>query len=216
MGAEHFDDRAATWDEDPDKRRQADDVARAVAAAVPPRGRTRGRTRVLEYGAGTGLVAQGLLARLDGLVVTLADSSSGMRAVLAGKVADGTLPSDARVWELDLEHDDPPAERFDLVVSSMVLHHVRDLARVLDGLAALLDDGGLLCVADLDHEDGSFHEHLHDFDGHHGFERADLSAAMGRAGLVDVTVQDCTVIERDGRPYGVFLAVGRRERRDGA
>lgn len=212
MGAEHFDDRAATWDEDPDKRRQSEDVARAIAAAVP----ALETTRLLEYGAGTGLVTQGLLERLDGLTVTLADSSSGMRAVLEGKVADGTLPKDARVWDLDLEHDAASQERFDLVVSSMVLHHVQALATVLERLAELLEDGGLLCVADLDHEDGSFHEHLQDFHGHHGFERPELVRALEHAGLVGVSIQDCTQIERDGRPYGVFLAVGRRAARTGA
>ncbi len=206
MGAEHFDDRAATWDDDPDKVRQAGEVARAVATAYP----SRARTRLLDYGAGTGLVTQALLGHLEDVQVTVADSSSGMRAALEGKVASGALPPGTRVWSLDLEHDGPPPERFDLVVSSMVLHHVHDLATVLAGLATLLDDGGLLCVADLDREDGSFHAHLHDFDGHHGFERPELVAALERAGLVDVTVDDCSQIERDGTPYGVFLAVARR------
>lgn len=209
MGAEHFDDRAASWDDDPDKVRQSGEVARAVAAAFP----SDGPTRLLEYGAGTGLVTQALLEDLGDVhdvEVTLADSSSGMRAVLERKVASGAFPPGTRVWSLDLEHDGPPPERFDLVVTSMVLHHVRDLASVLAGFATLLEEGGHLCVADLDHEDGSFHEHLHDFDGHHGFERPELVAALERAGFTDVTVEDCSQIERDGTPYGVFLAVARR------
>lgn len=93
MGAEHFDQRAATWDEDPGKRRQSEEVAAAVAAALLARGagpRRPGRTRVLEYGAGTGLVSQALLEHLGEPVLTLADSSAGMRTVLGRKVADGT------------------------------------------------------------------------------------------------------------------------------
>lgn len=211
MGAEHFDEHAATWDDDADKVGQAQDVGRAVAAALPAE---RGQqTRLLEYGAGTGLVTQALCGLVDGLTVTLADNSSGMRAVLERKVAAGVFPPGSRVWSLDLEHDPPPPESFDVIVSSMVLHHVRDLPAVLDGFAALLDEGGHLCVADLDSEDGSFHAHLHDFDGHQGFGRPELTAAMERAGFVDVTMQDCTQIERDGTPYGVFLAVGRRDAR---
>ncbi|AXH96704.1 class I SAM-dependent methyltransferase [Ornithinimicrobium avium] len=211
MGAKHFDERASTWDDDPDKRRHGRDVARAVAAAAP----ARESTRLLEYGAGTGLVTQGLLEILEGLTVTLADSSSGMRAVLEAKIADGTLPKDARVWDLDLEHDAAPQERFDLVVTSMVLHHVQALPTVLEGFAALLEDGGLLCVVDLDREDGSFHEHLDDFHGHRGFDRAEIVSTLQDAGFVGVTVQDCTQIEREDGRFQVFLAVGRRAARTG-
>lgn len=204
MGAEHFDERAATWDDDADKVRRAEEIARAVAAAVP----TGAGTRLLEYGAGTGLVTQALLDRVG--PVTLADNSSGMRTVLGRKVADGRLPADARVWDLDLEHQPVPDERFDLVVSSMVLHHVHDLDTVLTGLAALLEDGGRLCVADLDSEDGSFHAHSHDFDGHHGFDRAELARAVERAGLTVVGFADCTPIVKEGAAYPVFLLTARR------
>src|SRR5690554_3935123 len=60
MGTEHshFDEKASTWD-DADKVRRSDEIARAVAAAVP----LATTTRVLEYGAGTGLVSQALQDR---------------------------------------------------------------------------------------------------------------------------------------------------------
>ena len=67
-------------------RRRARDVAEAVAAAVP----LTGRERMLEYGAGTGLVSQALAERVG--PITLADTSSGMRSVMEGKIAAGALP----------------------------------------------------------------------------------------------------------------------------
>lgn len=204
MGTEHFDERATTWDDDPDTVRRSEEVARAVDAAVP----LRGGTRLLEYGAGTGLVTQALLGRVG--TVTLADNSAGMRAVLEQKVADGRLPAGARIWDLDLERQPAPEERFDLVVSSMVLHHVRDLDTVLAGLAALLDEGGHLCVADLDLEDGSFHAHTHDFDGHHGFDRAELRAALERAGFAVEGFADGTPVEKEGTAYPVFVVSAHR------
>ena len=202
MHAEHFDERAATWDDDPDKVRRAHEVAEAVAAAVP----LTGDERMLEYGAGTGLVSQALQDRVG--PITLADTSAGMRAVMADKVATGALPSDARVVALDVEMQQVPQERFDLVVGSLVLHHVQQLDAALAALADLLTPGGHLAIADLDQEDGSFHQH--DFDGHHGFDRAGLAADLEAVGLVDVRVQDCTRIEKDGRGYQVFLATARR------
>lgn len=201
MGTEHFDAAAAGWDRDEDKVRRAREVADAVASAVP----LTPSTRVLEYGAGTGLVTQALLGRVG--PVTLADSSTGMRAVLAEKVATGVLPG-ARVWDLDLETQPVPDERVDLVVSSLVLHHIRDLDRVLAALTTMLAPGGHLCVADLDHEDGSFHQH--DVEVHHGFDRTDVATRLSAVGLTDVTVTDCTTLVRDGVTYTVFLAVGRR------
>ncbi|SOC58376.1 DUF664 domain-containing protein [Ornithinimicrobium cerasi] len=205
MGTEHFDEHAETWD-DPDKVARAQEVARAVVGSLGG----RPVTSLLEYGAGTGLVTRALADLLPGIAATLADNSSGMREVMDGKVASGDLPAGSRVWDLDLEHQEPPPERFDLVVSSMVLHHVHDLDGVLRGLAALTEEGGVVAVADLDTEDGSFHAHTHDFDGHPGFDRTELAAAMGRAGLGEVGVEDCTQVEKEGTAYPVFLATARK------
>lgn len=205
----HFDAHATSYD-DPDKARRAHDVARAVVAAGAARPGPTGTVRLLEYGAGTGLVTQALSALVDDLSATLADASSGMRGVMQDKVASGALPVDARIVHLDLEQEPAPAERFDLVVSSLVLHHVRDLDRVLAGLAELLDEGGHLCVADLDREDGSFHATVHGFSGHDGFDREELAQRMRSAGFAEVSVADCTSLDKDGRTYSVFLATGRR------
>lgn len=203
-GGRHFDDRAATWDQDPDKIRQSGEVAAAIAAAVP----LPARARVLEYGAGTALVTTALLPHLTDPVLTLADNSSGMRQVLADKVAAGDLPSPTRVWDLDLESHPVPTDRFDLVLTSNVMHHVQHLDQVLAGFAELLDAGGHLCIADLDREDGSFHDH--DFGGHHGFSREELAAQLETAGLTDVRVGDAGKVVKGGRDYSVFLAVARK------
>jgi ubiquinone/menaquinone biosynthesis C-methylase UbiE len=199
-GAEFFDERAGTWDEDPAKVERAAVVADAIVANVS----LDPGTRLLEYGAGTGLVTQALRDHVG--PVTLADSSQGMRAVMQAKIDAGTLPG-ARVWALDLASEPPPQEQFDLVVTVMTLHHIPDLARVLASFAALLAPGGHLCIADLDHEDGSFHGT--GFTGHHGFRRRDLADQLAAAGFGDTTFHDCHEMVRDGVPYSVFLAVAR-------
>ena len=63
-----FDERAATWDDDPAKVERAGVVAGAISATVP----LDGSLRMLEYGAGTGLVTQALRDRVG--PVTLADT----------------------------------------------------------------------------------------------------------------------------------------------
>ena len=198
-----FDERAATWDDDPAKRERSAAVGRAVRGAVP----LDGSTRMLEYGAGTGLVTEALRDAVG--PVTMADTSSGMRAVMERKIAAGII-ADARVWDLDLMTQPPPPEQFDLVVTVMTLHHIHELEPVLDGFASLLVDGGHVCIVDLEEEDGSFHPD--GFDGHHGFNRAALEANLVDAGFRDIAFQDNGHIVRDGNEYPTFLATGVRAR----
>ena len=197
MSSNRFDERAATWDDDPRKRQRALAVAEAIRNTVP----LRPDQRLLEYGAGTGLVSQALSADVGS--VTLADSSQGMLDVLHAKVAGGAFP-DARVVDLDLGRDPVPDQRFDLVVTVMTLHHIPDLDPVVAGLAALLEPGGHLCVVDLEQEDGSFHGP--DFDGHQGFGRAALTARLEQAGFRDVGFQHCYRMQKDGHSFDLFLA----------
>lgn len=203
MSADHFDSTATTYD-DEEKADRAREIADGIRAGV----RLTGAERVLEYGAGTGLVSQALaddVARL-----TLADASSGMREVARRKVVDGLLPSGTRVWDLDLTEQPAPQESFDLVVSSLVLHHIRDLEPVLTGFRSLVAPGGHLAIADLDTEDGSFHAHLHDFDGHDGFDRHGLARDLEAAGFSEVRVGDCSTVVKHGETFPVFLALARR------
>lgn len=194
-----FDEKAATW-ETPAKIERARVVAEAVRRAVA----LSGSTRVLEYGAGTGLVSQELASSVG--PITLADPSAGMREVMHSKVATGALPATTRIWDLDLSTGSVPDERFDLVVTVMTLHHILDLTPVLDGFARLLDGGGHLCVVDLVKEDGSFHRDSSDFHGHHGFDAHDLSARLESAGFTDVRVEQIHEMVKNGATYPLFLA----------
>lgn len=199
-----FDDRARTWDDDPAKVERARAAAEAVRHAVP----VDASTRLLEYGAGTGLVSQALASHVGS--VTLADSSAGMREVMAEKVAAGDLPTDARVWDLDLATHAPPDERFDLVVTVMTLHHVPELAPVLDGFAAVLEDEGHLCVVDLEEEGGDFHRSHDDFHGHDGFSHEDLAGRLRAAGFEGIVFEPCGEVDKDGQTFPLFLAVAVR------
>lgn len=193
-----FDERAATWDDDPGKAERARAVADSIRAAVP----LDPRVRVLEFGAGTGLLTQALRPSVG--PVTLTDTSAGMRAVMEQKVAAGALP-DARVWDLDLAVGPLPDERFDLVVSLMALHHIPDTDALLANIARLLEAGGHLAIVDLDAEDGSFHGP--GFEGHRGFDRDLLTDKLRAAGYTDISIQDCHDVERESGTFSLFLAV---------
>jgi ubiquinone/menaquinone biosynthesis C-methylase UbiE len=205
MTTSDFDARAATWDDDPTKV----DRAQAVADAIVRRVSLTGAMRAMEYGCGTGLLSFMLRPRLG--QVTLADVSDGMLAVASGKIA---AANDAamRAVKLDLLVDPIPAERYDIIYSLMTLHHVPDTEAILRRFHAALETNGLLCIADLDAEDGSFHGA--GFDGHPGFDRGLLGAKAREAGFATVEFSTAHEIEKtvDGRPhrYPVFLMVARK------
>ncbi|MEO6627198.1 MAG: class I SAM-dependent methyltransferase [Aquihabitans sp.] len=200
-----FDEKSATWDDDPAKVERAAKVADAIRDAMP----LGPSVRLLEYGAGTGLVTQALRSAVGS--VTLADTSAGMRGVMQAKI-DGGVLTDAQVSDMDLAAgplpEPEPHERFDLIVTVLALHHIPHLAPVLANFAALLSPGGHVAIVDFDREDGSFHGD--GFAGHHGFDHDALSADLTTAGFHDVTFRPCHHVIRDSRPYPMFLALATR------
>ena len=205
MAASEFDGKARTWDVDPAKAERARKVADAMAARIP----ALARARVLEYGAGTGLLGFALQGRVQH--VTLADSSGEMLAVAREKLqAIGARNVD--VVELDLAGGAVPDLRFDVVCTLQVLHHVADTDELLRRFHAILEPGGYVCVSDLDSEDGSFHGP--GFGGHNGFDRVRMAASLARAGFEDVRLETAFEIRKGApgaeRTYPAFLAVARR------
>lgn len=198
MSSDPFDDKSATWDTDPRHIERAKVVAQTIRSEVP----LSKSMRTLEYGAGTGLVSEEL--QNDVGPITLADTSTGMRQVIASKVAQGRLP-DVKIADFDLGAAELPDDRFELIVTVLTLHHMADLNKALDGLHSLLEPGGRLCVVDLDKEDGSFHGD--GFGGHHGFDRNELSGQLRSAGFDDVRMIDCHYIDREDGRFPMFLAV---------
>lgn len=205
LDAAHFDSKARLWDDNPVFQERGLKIAEAIRKAVP----LHRRMNALDYGCGTGLLSFPLKDELGAIL--LADSSSGMLDVVAGKIAAQGV-TNMTPMKLDLLTDPPPPQRFDLIATSMTLHHVPDTDPILRIFHDLLQPGGYLCIADLDREDGSFHGA--EIDVHHGFDRADLSRRTAQAGFADMQFQTVFSIakERESgtRDYPVFLMTARR------
>jgi 2-polyprenyl-3-methyl-5-hydroxy-6-metoxy-1,4-benzoquinol methylase len=194
-----FDDEAATWDDDPGHEKRQVAVAQAIKETVS----LNRRMKALDVGAGTGRLSI-LLADLVGSVV-VTDPSAGMVQVARERIEAAGLSDQLRVVQADLTRDRLDGT-FDVVWSSMALHHVRDLDGLLRSVADLLVDGGRLFIADLDEDpDGAFHADKVDFDGHHGFQRQRLAEQLASAGFADVSFVDATTILKGDRQFGVFL-----------
>jgi len=204
-GTNDFDAKANTWDADPAKVDRARRVAEAIVRDVPD----LARRSVLDYGAGTGLLGFQLLPRAAR--ITFADVSKGMLAVVEEKLAK-TTGRNADAVLLDLTRDPIPPLRFGLLCTLMALHHVPDVDGILKAFHSTLEPGGVLCVSDLDLEDGSFHGP--GFDGHPGFDRHVLEGKILAAGFGPVRFSTpCDVRKEVGgemRTYPIFLAIAAR------
>ena len=204
---QRFDTIAADWDDNPGRRALATDVAAAIRATVP----MQPDWHAMEYGCGTGLVGAALAPEL-GLLLAC-DLSPGMLSVLEKKArAAGLDQLHTRV--LDLTSEPPPAETFDLIFSSMTMHHIEDVAALLPIFRGMLKPGGWLALADLDTEDGSFHGGGAPGVMHHGFDREGLQAELRVAGFVDThsgTAHTMSKTAADGRvrEYPIFLITAR-------
>jgi ubiquinone/menaquinone biosynthesis C-methylase UbiE len=196
-----FDERAAEWDT-PERAERARAIARLILNATHP----APDARVLELGAGTGLLGLALLPHVGSVV--LADASDGMLAVAQAKIESGAFPG-ARTMRHILTVDPVPGERFDLVVSLMALHHVRATDAAMAGLASLLEPGGRMAIVDLEAEDGSFHTDP-DEPVLHGYEREDLRARAEAAGFRDLAFAPAWEVAKNGGVYPLFLLTATR------
>lgn len=205
LDAAHFDAKARQWDDNPVFQERGLKIAQAIRQAVP----LTPHMRALDYGCGTGLLSFPLRDELGSIL--MADSSGGMLDVVAEKMAAQNV-TNMTTMKLDLLVEPVPAQRFDLIITAMTLHHVPDTDRILRVFHDLLNPGGYLCIADLDQEDGSFHGI--DVDVHHGFDQADLGRRTMQAGFVDTRFQTVFTISKERetgmRDYPVFLMTARR------
>lgn len=200
----HFDNAAATWDNQP----CCIALMKAVGEAILREARPTEKMDMLDYGCGTGLVSLFLLPHVRS--VTGADNSPGMLEVLRKKLTEGGI-GNMGVIKLDLQHDRLPAKRYHLIVTSMTLHHIADRDRALRAFHELLLPGGTLCIADMDTEPGIFHApdvaaSVH----HHGFDRGELKSQLEEIGFENVGDVTAHIIRRPGqgsdeRDFPVFL-----------
>jgi ubiquinone/menaquinone biosynthesis C-methylase UbiE len=203
-----FDKAAASWDEKPLRVKLAKDVADAIVREVA----ISQDMTALDFGCGTGL----LTLQLQPLVksVTGVDSSQGMLDIFNAKIATANIDN-AGTLILDIDKGGTLTGQHDLIVSGMTLHHIRRIAPLLAQFYRVLAPGGTLCLADLDLDDGQFHD---DSNGvfHNGFARASLHRSLTEAGFVgvkDVTAAKIEKQARDGqiKIFSVFLMTGRKK-----
>ena len=106
--------------------------------------------RVLELGCGTGNLSLRLAKTFPRAELTLVDGSAEMVSLVRSRIDESRIDSNPRVAYVEARFEalDLPAGSFDLVVSSISLHHVDDKAALYRRIRGLIPAGGRFCFAD--------------------------------------------------------------------
>ena len=203
-----FDKEAAQWDSNPGRVKLAHDVGAAIIKEI----KLTKSMDVIDFGCGTGLLTMKLQPFVKS--ITGVDNSPGMLAMLQSKVEAHQL-ANVRTQHVDFEKGHRIDGHYDLIVSSMVLHHIPESLAVFKEWFSLLRPNGQVCFADLDSEDGGFHG---DNTGvHHlGFDRAHLKKLLLEAGFSDVRDATATTVIKEKDPltkleFPIFLITATRK-----
>ena len=197
----NFDSKAREWDKDLAHMDRSIAIASELKRMIP----LNPSMTALEYGAGTGILSFLLKDSFSG--ITLLDSSAEMIRVSEEKI-EFYQANHMKALYLDLMHTDFN-EKFDIIYSQMVLHHVTDITLIMEKFFTMLQPGGYLAIADLYTEDGSFHGP--DVIVHKGFEPEELCVSLKSKGFVQTDYKNCYEIRREsGKTYPIFLLCAKK------
>lgn len=201
-----FNIKAAGWDSNPMHIDRAGTLALRILSRIP----LSPSMRALEFGAGTGLASFFLKDSLKEIVMM--DSSPEMVRIMNEKM-NSSGSANLKAVCFDLEKNEWEDEKFDLIFTMMVLHHLTDVESVTEKFFRILNPGGYIAIADLYPEDGSFHGN--GFTGHRGFDPESLSSLLKSYGYSDITYEKSYVInkeisESETKQFDVFLLTAKR------
>ena len=166
---------------------------------------------VMDFGCGTGLLTVALQPFVRS--ITGVDGSQGILDVFKTKIKEHKL-SNIKVNYIDLDKGDVLTGSYHLIVSSMTLHHIKNITPLLKQFYSTLLPTGQLAIADLDLDDGQFHSNNEGV-FHFGFDREALQQMFIEIGFRDVRHLTAAQIEKpvEGgrtRLFKMFLITGRK------
>ncbi len=195
-----FDQLASEWDLRPQRVQSAKNVSQKLRSLIPLKDQN-----VLDYGAGTGLIAFDLCE--DVHTVTAMDNSHGMLEEIEKKAQKAGIDNVITLYH-DINDTHLPKQQYDLFVSSMTMHHIPDTKAFLKKAKESLKKEGYIAINDLESEDGSFHSMGNDDVAHFGFDKEQIKRIFEELEL-EVVFMDTVEIISKKRDYPVFLIVGK-------
>ncbi len=193
------DDKFAFKAKDYDALQRRVDNANKIANLIKQQISLNKQMHIIDFGAGTGLLLEAIASEIG--KVTAIDISPSMIEVLSKK----ELPCQLEIKELDLEKEDLDI-KVDGIISSMTIHHIKDLNRLFKKFYSMLNSGGFIAISDLDKEDGSFHS-VDTGVEHFGFNREEFVNLAKEVGFRNIKIEDATVISKPHKDFTTFILI---------
>ena len=202
MRVDHFADKSKSWDMKSKRVQNAKSIAKLIIDRVE----LSNNMKLMDFGAGTGLLSYFIAPFVDTIVAV--DNSPSMLEKFREKSEEFECKTE--VLEVDLSQEDEDIEQsFEGIISSMTIHHLKDTKKLFEKLYSMLNDDGFIAIADLDSEDGSFHSNnIGVF--HFGFERESLEAIAKEVGFRDIRFELASTISKPHCDFTVFLMLAKR------
>lgn len=206
MKARDFDKDARSWDDNLARVKLAQDIFAVMNRQIC----FIKDMNILDFGCGTGLLTLGVAPLVA--QVTGADSSREMIKVLLEKAA-GQNKNNVNAVSWDAKYLDDLPGQYNGIISSMALHHVENTRGLLKVFYKHVVPGGFIALADLDFDDGDFHQ---DKTGvfHNGFSREWLSNEIAFAGFIPVSAITAAYIDKPFgekiRRFSIFLITAKK------
>ena len=200
---DHFNQAAKTWDENPGRVKFAQEIASQMQNVV----KFNQEMTVLDYGCGTGIISLeicNLVKQVIGM-----DTSEQMLEVFGEKIKAKQNQNIELIKGEIIENHLIEDYQFDVILTSMTMHHVADIVNMLAKFKYLLKPNGTVLLADLDSEEGDFHSDDVEIK-HRGFDREIIKEyliSLGFKHVEDLTAYTLHKKISDGREkeFTVFL-----------
>lgn len=194
-----FDLAASSWDSNSKRVQIAQSAVENIIKHIP----LKGDFDILDYGCGTGLLGFGLSEFAKS--VTGMDSSKAMIDEFNKKANELGFKNANAIYH-DIHDNHLPQNQFDMIASSMTLHHINDTNDFLEKCAFSLKENGYLCINDLVKEDGTFHEAGNDGVYHFGFDLEILRDLFLKNGF-EVLFLDTVYVVKKSKDFPIFQAI---------
>lgn len=127
----NFDIQSITWDDERRKSR-----AKLIAEEISKAIQIEKQYTALEFGCGTGLISFCLNDKFE--MITLVDTSKGMVNVLNSKIETFKI-NNMKSYQIDInENHILPENSYEVIYTSMALHHIIDIETTIKNLYRLL------------------------------------------------------------------------------
>lgn len=199
-----FDEAAKTWD----KKQTSIESSNACVENLKKHIILQENATILDYGCGTGFISFNLSTNKNTILGM--DFSKGMVDRFNEKAKDLNF-SNIKAIKHNMNTDEIVKNNFNLFISSMTMHHIKDTKMFAKKAYDCLVKGGYICINDLEEEDGTFHK-KHNNDGveHFGYKIKDVINIFEEVGFKTISCDTVYIHERNDKEYPLFNLIAQK------